>query len=243
MGEVAGPELADCAQCGVSRVGFIGVGNQGGPIARRIGEAGWPLTLWARRADALDPFDDVATRSDSPEALAALCDLLCICVVDHAGVTDLFDRILPAIRAGNLIAVLSTVHPDTYVSLAELANAQGVALIDAPVSGGAGGAAAGTLTVMMGGSEVDCARVLPVFRSFGELIVRLGPVGAGQRAKLLNNTLLAAILDATQDARETGVALGLDLAALDSMLAESSGNNFGLQILRSLPSLAAFVNG
>jgi 3-hydroxyisobutyrate dehydrogenase-like beta-hydroxyacid dehydrogenase len=175
--------------------------------------------------------------------MAALCDLLCICVVDDAGVMDLFDRILPAMRTGSLIAILSTIHPDTCVRLAERANARGVALIDAPVSGGAVAAAAGTLAVMMGGSEADCVRVLPVFRSFGELIVRLGPVGAGQRAKLLNNTLLAAILDATQDARDTGVALGLDLAALDSVIAASSGNSFGLQVLRSLPSLAAFANG
>ena len=108
---------------------------------------------------------------------------------------------------------------------------------------GAAGAEAGTLTVMMGGAETDCARAETVFRCCGRLVVRLGDIGAGQRAKLVNNALLAAILDVTQDARETGVALGLDPAALDGVLAASSGDSFGLRVLSALPALSAFANG
>src|SRR5690606_2628256 len=124
------------------RVGFIGVGNQGGPIARRIGEAGWPLTVWTRRAEAFAPFADIASFGGTPEALAAVSDILCLCVVDDAGVCELFERVLPALRQGALIAVMSTIHPDTCVRLAQRAAARGVALIDAPVSGGAAGAEA-----------------------------------------------------------------------------------------------------
>jgi 3-hydroxyisobutyrate dehydrogenase len=227
----------------IKSVGFIGVGNQGAPIARRIAGAGWPLMLWARRPEVLGEFASVATSSESAEALASASDLLCLCVVDDAGVCELIDRTLPAMRPGSLVAILSTIHPDTCVRIADRAADRGISVIDAPVSGGAEGAAAGTMAVMMGGTDQDCARAEPVFRSFGRLIMRLGDVGAGQRAKLVNNALLAAILDVTQDARETGAALGLDPAALDAVLAASSGNSFGLQVLSRLPDLCALANG
>ncbi|WP_242124011.1 NAD(P)-dependent oxidoreductase [Sphingobium sp. Sx8-8] len=226
-----------------ARIGFIGLGNQGGPIARRIGEAGWPLALWARRPEVLNDYEGIARRVESPEALARQSDILSLCVVDDAGVDALMQSVLPEMRSGSLIAIHSTIHPDNCVAWARRASERGVALIDAPVSGGAAGAAAGTLTVMMGGTPDDCDRALPLFRSFGKLIVRLGDVGAGQRAKLLNNTLLAAIMGVTQEAREAGEALGLDLAALDSILAASSGSSFGHGVLRSLPDIAAFRHG
>lgn len=92
---------------------------------------------------------------------------------------------------GGLIAILATIHPATCTAIAEHAASRGIAVIDAPVSGGRDAAARSELTVMMGGPEADCGRARPVFASFAAMIVRLGEIGAGQRAKLVNNTLLA----------------------------------------------------
>lgn len=227
----------------VERVGFIGLGNQGAPIAQRIAGAGWPLTVWARRPEAAVAFAHTATRSETVEELAGAVDLLCLCVVDDAGVQEIAERALPSMAPGGLVAILSTVRPQTCVELAALAGARRIAVIDAPVSGGGKAAADGTLTVMMGGSKSECARARTVFDSFGGLIVRLGDVGAGQRAKLVNNALLTAIMGLTQEARETGSALGLARDALDEVLAVSSGGSFGHGILRALPDLSAFANG
>ena len=227
---------------GAARIGFIGLGNQGAPIARRMADAGWPLAVWARRPEALAEFSDVPA-CESPEALAERSDILCICVLDDAGVEDVVGRVLPHLPAGALIAVLSTTHPETCRRLAAAAAARGIALVDAPVSGGAAGAQAGTMAVMMGGTPEDCARLQPLFASFARLVERLGEVGAGQNAKLVNNALMAAILDVTQDARETGAALGLDLAALDKVLAASSGGSFAHNALVRLRSLSGFGHG
>jgi 3-hydroxyisobutyrate dehydrogenase-like beta-hydroxyacid dehydrogenase len=133
-------------------VGFVGLGSQGGPMARRIVQAGFPLILWARRAEALAPYADTAAQTARDLAdLGARCDHVGICVFDDAGVREVCAALLPAMRPGSRIAIHSTVLPETCVELAALAAARGVALIDAPVSGGGPGAAAGTLTVMVGG--------------------------------------------------------------------------------------------
>lgn len=225
------------------RVGFVGLGNQGGPIARRIGMAGFPLAVWARRTEAMASFAAVAYCSDRLSDLAAACDMVCLCVVDDAGIREVAEQALDHMPEGSLLAILSTVHPETCQNLAKMGAARGIAVIDAPVSGGGSAAERGELTVMMGGASADCERARPVFDAFGGLVVRLGGIGAGQRAKLVNNALLAAILDMTQTARETGRALGLDPASLDAVIAASSGNSFGHGILRSLPGLGAFAAG
>ena len=224
------------------RIGFIGLGNQGLPIARRIAAAGWPLRLWARRPETRVAAD-FAPHAATPEELAATSDILGLCVVDDAGVRDLADRMLPAMAPGSLLAIQATVSPNTCTDLARRAARRGVRVIDAPVSGGAAAAAAGTLTVMMGGAPDDCDRAARLFACFAGALLRLGEVGAGQRAKLVNNALFAALLGATQAARETGAALGLEADALDRVIAASSGRSFAHEVLRGLPDPAAFSRG
>ena len=123
------------------RVGFIGLGSQGGPMARRIIEAGFPTTLWARRPASLEGFADTAAKvAGSPADLAAASDLVCLCVVGDADIEDVTageNGVLAGLEPGGVIAVHSTVHPKTCHDLAEKAAAQGVSVIDAPVSGGA----------------------------------------------------------------------------------------------------------
>lgn len=226
------------------RIGFVGLGNQGGPIAGRIAAAGHELTVWARRPEATAPFAAAGGRvADDVESLARASDILCVCVVDDAGVRDVAASALPVMAPGGLLLILSTVHPDTCRALAVEAAARGIDLVDAPVSGGAAAARAGTLTVMLGGSAAACDRLAPLLAGFAGLVVRLGEVGAGQTAKLVNNALMAANLALAAEAVDAGAALGLDRAALHRVIAASSGRSFAHDALARLPRLAAFAGG
>lgn len=217
-------------------VGFIGVGSQGGPMARRIVEAGFPLVLWARRRESLEPYADTAAEfAESIAELGARCDLVGICVLDDAGVRAVCDELIPAMKPGGRIAIHSTILPDTCIALAERCKAAGIGLVDAPVSGGGMGAAAGTLSVMCGASAEDFAAARPVFETFGKLIVLLGGVGAGQRAKIVNNTLMAANLGLAHAAVSAGETLGLDRAALIELVKVSSGRSFGFEVYARMP--------
>ena len=225
-------------------VGFIGLGSQGGPMARRIVESGYPLTLWARRADAVASFADTAAATvPSIAELGARCEHVGVCVVDDAGTRQVCDELISSMRPGSRIAIHSTVLPDTVKTLAKQATARGIALLDAPVSGGGPAAAARTLTVMVGGDEAVFAAARPVFETFGGLIVRVGDVGAGQMAKLVNNALMAAHLALAHHGLAAGSALGLDRDALREIVKVSSGRSFGFEVYARLPNPFAFGHG
>jgi 3-hydroxyisobutyrate dehydrogenase-like beta-hydroxyacid dehydrogenase len=229
---------------GTQRVGFIGLGSQGGPMARRIIEAGFPVTLWARRPESLEPFAATpAQPAASAAALGAQVDLACVCVRDDAGVDEVVagdGGLLDGMAAGTAIAVHSTVHPDTCTRLATLAARRGVGLIDAPVSGGAPQAEAGKLLVMAGGPADLVERVRPVFETYGSPVVHLGEVGAGQRAKLVNNLLFTATLAVAESGFALGAQLGIDPGQLAVVLAHGSGASFGAGVLAQFGfSLAA----
>jgi 3-hydroxyisobutyrate dehydrogenase len=223
---------------GVGRVGFIGLGNQGGPMAHRIVEAGFATTLWARRSATTDPFADTeAVVAGSPADLGAACDLACVCVVDDAGVTEVVTGpggLLEGMRPGGVIAVHSTVHPDTCRRLAEQAAARRITLLDAPVSGGGPAAQERRLLVMVGGEADAVERARPVFEAYGDPVVHLGPVGAGQRAKLINNLLLAANIGVAESAYELARGLGVEPKQLARVLAHGSGASFAANLLADM---------
>lgn len=214
------------------RVGFIGLGSQGAPMARRIVDAGYPTTLWARRPAALEPFaDTAATVAASPAQLAAASDLVCLCVVGDTDVVEVTggeDGVLAGLAAGGVIAVHSTVHPDTCRRLAESAAAQDVSVIDAPVSGGGPAAEAGRLLVMAGGEADVVERCRPVFESYADPVVHLGGLGAGQLTKLLNNLLFTANLGTAATTLALGEQLGISAARLAEVVSRGSANSFAL---------------
>jgi 3-hydroxyisobutyrate dehydrogenase len=214
------------------RVGFIGLGSQGAPMARRIVEEGFPTTLWARRPESLAPFADTgAATAATPAELGAASDIVCICVVaddDVRAVVTGADGVLGGMAEGGVIVIHSTVHPDTCAEIAGKAAARGVAVIDAPVSGGGPGAAERRLLVMVGGDAETVERCKPVFESYANPIVHLGDLGAGQVTKLLNNLLFTAGLAISQSALDLGEQLGVDRARLGSVIASGSGNSFAL---------------
>jgi 3-hydroxyisobutyrate dehydrogenase-like beta-hydroxyacid dehydrogenase len=216
------------------RVGFIGLGSQGAPMARRIVAGGFATTLWARRPATLDPFAGTAAAvADSPRALGAASDLVCICVVDDAGVAQVLggdDGLLSGMQRGSLVAIHSTVHPDTCRRLAARAAERGVELIDAPVSGGGAAADERRLLVMVGGSADAFARAQPVFAAFADPVLHLGPVGSGQTAKLLNNLVFSAHLGIASKVFDVATALGVDSTALGRVLASGSARSYGLEV-------------
>lgn len=225
-------------------IGFIGLGSQGGPMARRIVQAGYPTRLWARRVEALAPFADTAAMPVSSIAeLGAQCDHVGVCVVDDAGTIEVCEALIAAMRPGSRIAIHATIHPSTCRKLASQAGASGIALLDAPVSGGGPAAAAGTLTVMVGGDPDIVAAARPIFETFAGLVVHLGAVGAGQAAKLVNNALMATQVALAHHALAAGAALGLDRAALIALVKASSGRSFGFEVYARLPEPAAFAHG
>jgi 3-hydroxyisobutyrate dehydrogenase len=217
------------------RVGFVGLGNQGAPIARRIVDAGFPTTVWARRPEALDPFrDSAALIVDRLVDTAKDVDLLALCVFDVAGIAEVLygpDGLAHALPRGAIIAVHSTISPRDVIGLARRAAADGLRLLDAPVSGGAARAAAGELVTMVGGELDDLTAARPVFATFAARVLHLGPVGAGQRAKLLNNALLTANLGAAADAFDAAAELGLDREAFAAVLQNGSGTSQGVGML------------
>jgi 3-hydroxyisobutyrate dehydrogenase-like beta-hydroxyacid dehydrogenase len=229
------------------RVGFIGLGSQGGPMAQQIVDAGFPTTLWGRRPQTLDPYRQTSARlAVSPEELAAGVDVACVCVLDDAGVEEVVagpQGMLAALAPGAIVVVHSTVHPDTCVRLAQRAAEQGVVLVDAPVSGGGPAAAAGRLLVMVGGDAAAVERCRPVFATYGDPIVHLGPVGAGQRAKLLNNLLLTANLGVLESCYALARSLEVDPAQLATVLQHGSGNSRAVDILRSDDFTLAALGG
>lgn len=211
------------------RVGFIGLGSQGAPMARRIVEEGFPTTLWARRPESVAPFADTAAAvAGTPAELGAASDVVCICVVADDDVEDVVlrdDGVLAGMEPGGVVAVHSTVRPDTCRRLAERVAAGGVALVDAPVSGGGGAAAERRLLVMAGGPEGPLDRCRPVFEAFADPIIHLGPVGSGAAAKAVNNLVFTAHLGIALDAFAYAKGLGVDQAALAEVLEHGSGGS------------------
>ena len=228
----------------MQKTAFIGLGCQGGPIAERMLAAGYPLAVWARRAEALEPFAARgATIASDIAALAADADHIGICVVDDAGVAQICDTLVPAMRPGSLLAIHSTILPESCEALAAICEARGIAFIDAPVSGGGGAAANGTLTVMCGGTIAAFEQAKPVLETFAGTLVYLGPAGSGQRAKIVNNALMAATMGLAHAASQAGASLGIERTALAALIKASSGRSFGFEVYARLPQPGAFAHG
>lgn len=221
--------------------GFIGLGSQGAPIANRMIAAGFPTVLWARRNQTLKPFRNTdASFSESIADLGRQADHVGICVVGDDGVIEVCGELLPAMRAGSRIAIHSTVLPGTCQELADQAQQHGVHLVDAAVSGGKPAADAGTLTLMLGGDSKVIDLMRPVLSTFSSLMIHLGDVGAGQQAKLINNSLMVATMGLAHRSVMAGVELGLDREALLQLLKSSSASSFALDVYAKQADIRSF---
>ncbi|MFE3444680.1 NAD(P)-dependent oxidoreductase [Nocardia sp. NPDC059180] len=207
------------------RIGFIGLGSMGAPMAKQLLE--WPggLTVCDTRAEALVPFVDAGAESATSAAeLAEKCAVISVTVVDDAQVRQVVTGpggLLETAVSGTIIAVHSTISDSTAVDLAARCAEHGVELVDAPVSGGAPGAGRGALAVMVGGSAAAFARIREPFGCFGDLIVHAGPVGAGTRMKLARNLLHFVAFTAVTEAQRLAEAAGLDITTLGKVVRHS----------------------
>lgn len=226
------------------RAGFIGLGSQGGPMARAIVDAGFPTTLWARRPDSLTPYaDTAAVAAATLRELGAQCDVLGVCVVADADVDAVLrgpDGALAEMAPGGVVLVHSTTRPETCVQLQE--DFPALHVLDAPVSGGGHRAAARSLLVMIGGDVAAFERARPVLETFADPLVHLGPLGSGQRAKLLNNALFTAQIGLSADAFALARAAGLDVSGLAAVLRAGSGRSYAAEIVAAAgEDLSAFT--
>lgn len=206
-------------------VGFIGLGKIGGPMAERLKD--WPggLTVLDVVPEATAPFAEAGNRvASSPAEVATHATVISLMVFNDAQVREVItgpDGILTTARPGTVVAIHSTVEADTPAELAAVAEARGVHILDAPVSGGWMGAHAGTLAVMLGGTDEAVELVREPFGRFASLVAHLGPVGAGTRAKLARNLITFASYAAVGEALRLAEAAGVDIARLGDVVRQS----------------------
>ena len=223
------------------RVGFIGLGIMGRGMANNLLKAGFPLRVWNRTASRMDALVQAgAEAGQSPADVAANCDIIVTCVSDTPDVAHVLlgeNGVIHGARPGAVVVDCSTISPQaTKEFAAKLAEKQ-VKMLDAPISGGSEGAAKGTLSIMIGGDADQVERVMPIFQAMGKTITHIGPTGAGQTVKLVNQILVVGNCLAMCEALLVAQAGGVDLQkTLDAVSQGAAGSwmlsNRGPQIIR-----------
>lgn len=222
-------------------IGFVGLGIMGQGMAHNLLKAGFPLTVWNRTASKMEPLVAAGARAGrNPADVAAQSDVVLVCVSDTPDVEAVIlgdQGIVQDAKAGSLVIDCSTISPLATRKLAAALAEKGVAMLDAPVSGGSEGAAKGTLSIMVGGEAADFERAQPVFQAIGKKITHVGPIGAGQTVKLVNQILVVGNCLAMCEALLFAQAGGVDLAkTLEAVSAGAAGSwmlsNRGPQILQ-----------
>ncbi|MEU1599118.1 NAD(P)-dependent oxidoreductase [Streptomyces sp. NPDC005708] len=217
-----------------ARVGFIGLGDQGGPMAEAIGEHGFDLHVWARRPASLSAVERVPhTVHGTVADLGATAELIGLCLRDDADIWNILDGqgLLASIAPGTIIVNHGTGDPTEAARIADHVAQAGGVYLDAPVSGGSPGARARTLTTFTGGSQDAFKRARPVFDTFSDTVVLMGPVGTGQFTKLFNNALTITNMKNIEDVLGLASQVGLNLPALIDVIGTSSGGSAALRSL------------
>jgi 3-hydroxyisobutyrate dehydrogenase len=225
----------------MSKIAFIGLGNMGGPMAANLSKAGHQLRVFDLVPAALDAAVAAgAHAASSAHDTLADAEIVISMLPASRHVEGLYlgeGGILAQIPAAALVIDCSTIAPASARKLAAEAQARGLAMLDAPVSGGTAGAAAGSLTFIVGGAAEVLERARPVLQAMGKNIFHVGDNGAGQVAKLCNNMALGVIMAATGEALALGVAQGLDPAVLSQMMAVSTGRSWATEVCNPWPGV------
>ena len=215
------------------RIGFTGLGLMGTPMARNLVRAGHRLVVHSSNREAARQLcDEGAQAAASVADMAGAVDVLCSCRVTPAHSLDAFTGQQGAVATGRegLVCVdFATIDPATSRLIAQTLRERGIGFVDAPVSGGPGGAAAGTLSIMVGGSDADVARVRPVLDALGKSIFHLGANGMGLAAKLCNNLITGTLHALIAEAMVLGTKLGLSGEQLYEVLRASSARSDTLE--------------
>lgn len=215
----------------MDKIGFIGLGTMGKPMARNLMQAGYALIFYARRPEViLEMTAAGAVFMSSPKAVAESTDIVMTIVTADTQVRKVIlgpDGVLEGASDGQLIVDMSTISPITTREIADIAAKKGVHVMDAPVSGGDTGAKAGTLTIIAGGSREDFKRCLKILRVLGkeENIFHVGQVGTGQTVKMVNQFIGGITIAAIAEALVLGIKAGADPEEMCRVISVSSGNS------------------
>ena len=226
------------------QIAFIGLGNMGGPMALNLQKAGHDVRAFDLSKPACDKLaaDGLKIAQDATAAVQG-AEVVISMLPASQHVEALFlgrdgqPGLLGSIAKGALVIDSSTIAAATSQKVAKAFDAAGIAFIDAPVSGGTGGAIAGTLTFMVGGDAAALERARPLLEKMGANIFHAGTVGAGQTAKICNNMLLGILMAGTSEAIALGVANGLDPKVLSEIMRRSSGGNWALEKYNPFPGV------
>lgn len=209
------------------RLGYIGLGNQGAPMAKRLVD--WPggLVVFDVRTEAMTPLVELGASLADSVADVAKSDIISVTVLNDAQVRDVVGQLGEHAAPGTVIAIHSTIEPGTAGELADQLRDRGIHIVDAPVSGGAGAADKGELAVMVGADDEAFAKVKPVFKKWASLVVRAGEPGAGTRMKIARNMLTFIGFAASCEAMRLAEAAGIDLQKLGRVVRHSDAQSGG----------------
>jgi 3-hydroxyisobutyrate dehydrogenase len=225
----------------MSQIAFIGLGNMGGPMAQNLLKEGHSLTVFDLSPTAIQTLADAgATVAQSAADAVKHADIVISMLPASRHVEALYlgeAGLLPHIQQGTLVIDCSTIAAQTAIAVSKAATVLGLQMLDAPVSGGTGGAIAGTLTFIVGGEDADLDRARPILSAMGKNIFHAGGHGAGQTAKICNNMLLGIQMIGTAEALALGVANGLDPHVLSDIMVKSSGRNWSLELYNPYPGV------
>ncbi len=214
------------------KIGFIGLGTMGAPMAKNLLRAGFELTVHNRTRDKEEALAAAgATRAASPREAAAGADVVITNVSDTPDVEAVVlgdDGTVHGLKEGSVLIDVSTISPSVTRKIAAKLAERGVAMLDAPVSGGSEGAEKGTLSIMVGGEPEVFERMKPVLEAMGKTVTLVGPVGSGQVTKAVNQTIIAGTYAAVAEGMAMGLAAGIDLEAAHRALSGGAAGSWVL---------------
>ncbi len=225
----------------MATIGFIGLGNMGGPMAANLAKAGHQVRVFDLVRSAVEAAQQAGCHAAESATAAAIDAEFVITMLPadaHVHGVYLGEQGLYKVLKKDCLAIdCSTISAEMARNVASQLRGHAIAFIDAPVSGGVAGAQAGTLSFMCGGNEADVERARPLLQQMGKNIFRAGDYGAGQVAKMCNNMLLSVLMVGTSEALQLGVAHGLDPQVLSQIMLQSSGRNWTLEVYNPCPGV------
>lgn len=214
------------------QVAFIGLGTMGAHMAKNILKAGFDLTVYNRTRERELPLAELgAKRAATPAEAAAEADIIIVCLSDTPDVEAVVlgkDGVIEGAKPGSLVVDMSTISPVATKSMAETLAEKGIKMLDAPVSGGSEGAQKATLAVMIGGDEDQVQRAMPVLEAMGKTITHVGPNGAGQLTKVINQIVISSVYMGVAEGVVLGLKAGLDVEKVVEAIAGGAAGSWVL---------------
>ncbi|WP_293750415.1 3-hydroxyisobutyrate dehydrogenase [uncultured Paraglaciecola sp.] len=223
------------------KIAFIGLGNMGAPMAHNLLKAGYSVCVFDLVQTTMDSLEQAgATQAKSASDVVQGADVVISMLPAGKHVESLYigdSGLISQLKAGCLVIDSSTIDAATSKVVANELAKKSIHFIDAPVSGGVGGATAGTLTFIVGGKEQDYATALPILQAMGKNIFHAGDHGAGQVAKICNNMLLSVLMLGTSEALQMAIDNSLDPKVMSDIMLQSSGRNWTLELYNPCPDV------